>query len=99
MHGSKRRHLVNPIQEYISQQKREFEEQFPALYDSADRCITDELESFLTYALVGLLETIEQEIDALYQTENSIVHLDELALMFHEVRNAAWRLHAPINSF
>ncbi len=90
---------MNPIQEYISQQKREFEEQFPALYDSADRCITDELASFLTYALVGLLETIEQEIDALYETEDSIVPLDALTLMFYEVRNAAWRVHAPINGF
>jgi hypothetical protein len=39
------------------------------------------------------------EIDALYQTENSMVQLDELALMFYEVRNAAWRFHAPINGF
>jgi hypothetical protein len=49
MHGLKRRHRVNPIQEYISQQKREFEEQFPACYDSTDLCNKDELESFLTY--------------------------------------------------
>jgi len=90
---------VNPIQEYISKQQRALEEQFPAIYDSAALGITDELEAFLTYALVGLLETIEHEIDALYETEHSIVPLDELALMFHEVRNAAWRYHAPINGF
>jgi hypothetical protein len=99
MHGLQRRHRVNPIQEYISQQQRELAEQFPALYDSADRCITDELASFLTYALVGLLETIEHEIDVLYQTEHSMVPLDALALMFHDVRHAAWRVHAPINGF
>jgi len=99
MPGLKRRYRVNPIQEYISQQQRELEEQFPALYDSADSCITDELASFLTYALVGLLETIEHEIDVLYQTEHSMVHVDELALMFHEVRHAAWRVHAPLNGF
>ena len=85
---------MNPIQEYISKQQRACEEQFPALYDSADSCITDELASFLTYALLGLLDMIEHEIDALYQTEHSMVQLDELALMFHEVRNAAWRCHA-----
>ena len=99
VHGLKRSHLVNPIQEYISKQQRAFEDQFPALDDSAALCSKDELESFLTYALIGLLETIEHEIDSLYQTENSVVHLDELALMFHEVRNAAWRFHAPINGF
>jgi hypothetical protein len=90
---------VNPIQEYISEQRRALEEQFPVLYDSAALCNKDELESFLTYTLIGLLDLIEHEIDALYQTENSMVQLDELALMFYEVRNAAWRFHAPINGF
>jgi hypothetical protein len=90
---------VNPIQEYISKQQRACEEQFPARDDSAALGITDELEPFLTYALIGLLDIIEHEIDALYQTENSIVQLDELALMFYEVRNAAWKCHAPINGF
>ncbi len=85
---------MNPIEAYISAQRSALEEPFPARDDSADSCITDELASFLTYALVGLLETIEHEIDALYETEHSIVPLDELALMFHEVRNAAWRCHA-----
>jgi len=81
---------VNPIEAYISEQRRALEEQFPARYDSADSCITDELASFLTYVLIGLLDTIEHERDPLYQTEHSIVPLDVLALMFHEVRHAAW---------
>ena len=90
---------MNPIEEYISAQRRALEDQFPARYDSAVLCNTDELESFLTYALIGLLDTIEHKIDALYQTENSMVQLDELGLMFYEARNAAWRFHAPINGF
>jgi len=55
---------------------------------------TDDLASFLRYALIGLLDTIEHERDLLYQTEHSIVPLDVLALMFHEVRHAAW--HATV---
>ena len=90
---------MNSIEAYISAQRSALEEPCPARDDSAALCHKDELASFLTYALVGLLETIEHEIDSLYQTENSVVHLDELALMFHEVRNAAWRVHAPINGF
>ncbi len=49
---------MNHIQEYISKQQRAFEDQFPALDDSAALCSKDELESFLTYALIGLLETV-----------------------------------------
>jgi len=90
---------VNPLQAYISKQQRAFEEPFPAIYGSAAICIKDEIASFLTSSLTGILEIIEQEINALYQTENSIVQLDELALMLHDVRNAAWRLHAPIHGF
>jgi hypothetical protein len=99
MYGLKRSTLVNPVEEYIAAQRRTLEEQFPARYDSAVLCDKDELESFLTDALIGLLDTIEHEIDGLYQTENSTVQLDELALMFYEVRNDAWRCHAPINGF
>ena len=90
---------MNPIQEYISTQQRACEEQFPARDDSAALGITDEFASFLTYALIGLLDMIEHEIDVLYETEDSLVPLDALALMFDEVRNAAWRVHAPIHGF
>jgi hypothetical protein len=99
MHGLKRSTLVNPIEAYISAQRRALEEPFPARDDSAALCHTDELASFLTYALLGLLDMIEHEIDALYQTEHSMVQLDALALMFDEVRHAAWRYHTPIHGF
>ena len=91
MYGVKRRNLVNPVHEYIAQQRRAFEETFPALYDHSDKCINDEIAAFLTSSLTGLLDIIEHEIDALFETEQSIVHLDVLAQMFHDVRHATGR--------
>ena len=52
--------------------------------------VTEEIASFLTSSVTGILEMIEHERDALYKTEHSIVHLDKRAQRFHKVRNAAW---------
>ena len=63
---------MNPVHEYIAQQRRAFEETFPALYDHSDKCINDEIAAFLTSSLTGLLDIIEHEIDALFETEQSM---------------------------
>jgi hypothetical protein len=68
------------------EQRKAFEGQFPAIYDSAERWIQDDLAAFLTASLLGLLDIVEQEIDTLYATEHSIVQLDQLAMMFEETR-------------
>ena len=81
---------MNPIQKYIEKRKREFKDTFPQIYDGSDICIQEEIETFLTSCMIGVLEIIEQEIDGLYASENKdgIVHLDKLAEMFHEIRKA-----------
>ena len=80
---------MNPIQSYIANQRQEFARRFPAIYDSTATEKTKETESFLTSSLVGLLGVIEQEIDRLFDTANGTVHMDKLARMFEEVREAA----------
>ena len=80
---------MNPIQSYLAKQRQEFASKFPAIHDSAATDKTKEIDSFLTSSLVGLLGVIEQEIDRLFETANGTVHLDTLARMFEEVREAA----------
>jgi hypothetical protein len=81
---------MNPIQNYIEQKKREFKNKFPQVYDGSDICIQNDIESFLTSCIIGVLAVIEQEIDSLYASEHDhgIVQLDKLAEMFNEIRKA-----------
>jgi hypothetical protein len=80
---------VNPIQSYITKQRQACARRFPVLYDIYSTEKTNGIESFLTSSLVGLLDVIEQEIDALYESADGTVHMDKLARMFEEVREAA----------
>jgi len=80
---------VNPIQSYMAKQRQEFARRFPVLYDSTATETTTDIDSFLTSSLVGLLGVIEQEIDRCFETANGTVHMDTLARMFEEVREAA----------
>jgi hypothetical protein len=79
---------MNPIQDYIEKRKREFNDRFPQIYDGSDICIKEEVEVFLTSCMVGILEIIEQEIDSLFESENGIVYLDNLAVMFNDIRGS-----------
>lgn len=81
---------MNPIRDYIEKRTREFHEKFPQIYDGSDICIQEEVESFLTSCMIGVLEIIEQAIDSLYanDNENGIVDLDKLGEMFSEIRKA-----------
>ena len=80
---------MNPIQSYIAKQRQELARRFPVIDDRTATEQTTAIDSFLTSSLVGLLDVIEQEIDRLFATANDTVHMDKLARMFEEVREAA----------
>ena len=80
---------MNHIQSYIVKQRQELARRFPVIDDSTATETTTEIDSFLTSSLVGLLGVIEQEIDRLFATAHDTVHMDKLARMFEEVREAA----------
>jgi hypothetical protein len=66
----------------------------PEIYDSSAMGLAEEIASFLTSSLTGILEMIEHEREALDKTEHSIVHLEKRAQRLHAVRHAAW--HSPV---
>ena len=87
---------MKPLHNYIAQKKREFHEKFPQIYDGSGICIQAEVEAFLTSCMTGMLDIVEQEIDALYASEQEVIDLKTLAAMLQAIRQGSEARQAPL---